>query len=259
MQTINNVINANKGYYIMKKYWILLIAIACVHSARSQSANDLMDAEIFTAGGTLPYRIYYPKNLMPERKIPLVLFLHGAGERGNDNAKQLVHGVTQLLQFSINNNEPAYIIAPQCPLNKEWYKQMLSVALAIVSNKIDNLPVDTNRLYVTGLSMGGHGTWDALIRAPHLWAAGIPICGKVKDLDPAVAAAEIDKHTPIWVFHGDNDTTVSVWSSINMVKALREVGADVHYTEYPGVGHDSWTRTYNNKRVLQWFFAQRKM
>jgi len=235
----------------------------------AQTVAELTTPEVFqTADGeTLNYRIYLPANIPAGKRVPLVLFFHGAGERGDDNIAQLKHGVPDLVRYAMTNG-PAIVIAPQCPKEMQWVNTNWSapshimpsmpsapmkLALLLLQDKLAKLPVDTNRVYVTGVSMGGYGTWDAIQRKPDLFAAAIPICGGGDS-----TRAQSLKKIPIWAFHGDKDTAVPVTRSRDMFNVLQACGGKIQYREYPGAGHDVWTRTYADPAVLAWFFAQRR-
>ncbi|MDD5707543.1 MAG: prolyl oligopeptidase family serine peptidase [Kiritimatiellae bacterium] len=217
--------------------------------------------------GTLNYRLFTPACAPAARKLPLVLFLHGAGERGHDNSSQLTHGIAPLIRYGRESDDPAILLVPQCPLDKQWVdtpwnalchtmppqpSEPMRLALELVESARVSLPVDPARTYVTGISMGGYGTWDAIQRRPELFAAALPICGGG---DPATAPRLA--HMPIWIFHGEVDSVVPVSRSRDMFKALQAAGGKVRYREYPGVDHDAWTRTYDDTEVLEWLFAQR--
>ena len=210
-----------------------------------------------TDGGTLHYRLFKPKGADSGKRFPLVLFLHGAGERGDDNRKTVVHGIGEFL--SRQEKHPCYIVIPQCPTGGRWSSRgadptkPMARTLALVDSLIEKEAVDAKRVYVTGLSMGGFGTWDALGRRPDFFAAGVPICGGG---DPA-QAKRIAK-VPQWVFHGDADKAVNVKLSRQMVAALKKAGGMPKYTEYPGVGHNSWGRAYATEELHAWLFKQRK-
>lgn len=219
-------------------------------------------------GKRLLYREIQPEGVDASRRYPLVLFLHGAGERGSDNRRQMVHGIKSLVAFSKAYGEPCFYLIPQCPEGRQWVKvpwgakshaipespsEELALALDLVKAKAAEWPIDKDRIYITGISMGGYGTWDAISREPGLFAAAIPICG-----GGDVACAERLKGLPIWVFHGSADEAVPVCRSRNMVEALRRAGGRVLYHEYPGAGHNVWSRTYDNAVVLRWLFDQRK-
>jgi len=235
----------------------------------AQSAADLTSAKTFTSpeGETHHYRIHVPDGIPAGKKLPLVLFLHGAGERGDNNLSQLKHGVTDLIRFS-QTNGGAVVIAPQCPAGMQWVNTNWSapshlmpsmpstpmkLVLLLLQEAMGNLPVDPSRVYVTGVSMGGYGTWDIIQRKPDLFAAAIPICG-----GGDVTLAPKIKAIPIWAFHGDKDSAVPVSRSRDMFKALHACGANAQYREYPNAGHDVWTRTYADTAVLKWLFSQRK-
>jgi predicted peptidase len=232
-----------------------------------QALADQFEAREFKGadGSVLKYRLLKPLDANAEQAYPLVLFLHGAGERGDDNVRQVIHGGRNFSDETLRRRHPAYIVAPQCPTDKSWGRSRrgdpaqaeANAQAPLVIELLDSLQkefkIDASRIYGTGLSMGGFGTWDILRRKPELLAAAVPICGGG---DPASAASFAS--TPIWVFHGDADNAVPVAQSRAMVEALREAGGRPIYTEYPGVGHDSWTQTYDNRLVWDWMFAQQK-
>jgi predicted peptidase len=258
-------------------YIILPLAMTLFAAVQAASAadawQDLYEAKTYkdTHGQALPYRLLKPEKVKPDKKYPLVLFLHGAGERGADNVKQLVHGAGEFAKPENRRKYPCFVLAPQCPLNSSWQdngrgrssratnatKEKSLVPMRTVMEMVDKLtaelPVDKGRIYITGLSMGGHATWDAVARRPDFFAAAIPICGAG---DPAQATKL--KSLPIWAFHGDKDPAVPVGRTTAMIEAVRKAGGKPKMTIYPGVGHDSWTATYANPEVLAWLFAQRK-
>ena len=227
---------------------------------------------------TLRYRIMYPVNYDTHKKYPLLLFLHGAGERGNDNELQLVHG-SKLFADPVNREKfPAIVLFPQCSSDDFWANIKrgksrvdssklvfefpvdipMGKSLSLVSELLDSFVttrnVNTKRIYVGGLSMGSMGTFEILWRKPGFFAAAIPICGGGNE----TKVKEYGKKFPIWVFHGDADPVVDVNNSRKMVAALKAENAKVKYTEYPGVGHDSWTNAFAEPTLLQWLFAQKK-
>jgi len=250
-----------------------LFAIAAMTTTAPADETDNRDR--FTehtlaasSGLKLPYRQLAPARIVPGQKYPLVIFLHGGGERGSDNQKQLVHGVNEFASDEIRAKYPAFVVAPQCPEEMRWVEvdwtldahQMPaqpSEPLAALFELLDHLqrtqPIDSRRIYLTGLSMGGFGVWDTIQRRPELFAAAAPICGGG---DP-ILAKQI-QFVPLWVFHGDADETVKVNRSRAMVEAVKGVGTEVKYTEYKGVGHDSWTQTYKDPALYAWMFSQRR-
>jgi len=219
-------------------------------------------------GTTVLYRWSAPGSPEAGKKYPLVMFLHGSGERGTDNKAHLKHGVSDILKQAEALKEPCFLIAPQCPPELFWWKEThqknsrlkggneskyMSAVLALVDHAIKEHPVDAKRFYVTGLSMGGFATWDLLAAAPDRIAAAIPICGggDAKNVDPF-------KDVPIWAFHGEKDNIVAVSATREMIAALEAAGGKPKATFYPEFGHDSWTATYRNPEVIRWLFSQRK-
>ncbi|GJM32214.1 MAG: phospholipase [Saprospiraceae bacterium] len=223
-------------------------------------------------GQRLPYRVLYPENYDASKKYPLVLFLHGAGERGDDNEKQLVHGVKVFLEAGNRSQFPCIVIAPQCPEDDYWasvkvdrshypvgldfnYDYPITKALKLVieltKNIIKTEAVDKKRVYITGLSMGGMGTLEANYRFPRLFAAVAAVCGG------ADVKAYKKKHAkvPIWLFHGDVDGVVDVENSRKMYARLQALKANVKYTEYAGVNHNSWENAYAEEALLGWMFG----
>lgn len=248
------------------------LSMALINTSTAADPRERFEARQYEGsnGGKLNYRLLLPKNYKQgdETKYPLVLFLHGAGERGDDNRVQLIHGMGDFASDEIMEKYPAFVLAPQCPKDEKWVNvdwssdshsmpeqpsDAMRLTLQLIEHLRKDYPIDGARLYVTGLSMGGYGTWDALQRHPELWAAAAPICGGG---DPNGATAM--KDTPIWVFHGDQDGAVKVKRSRDMVDALKAAGGSPKYTEYPGVGHDSWTATYKNPEFYAWLFGQKK-
>lgn len=190
----------------------------------------------------------------PAKKWPMILFLHGAGERGEDLTLVKKHGIAKVAETL---NLPFVAISPQCPL-LQWWSDYLPLLDDLIQGAIDTLNVDPDRIYLTGLSMGGFGTWHMAVEYPHRFAAIAPICGggawmyNVPDRLCAI------RHIPAWVFHGDQDTAVRVDESRRMVELFKECGGDARLTIYPGVGHDSWTETYNNPALYEWFLSHRR-
>lgn len=196
----------------------------------------------------LNYLLYLPDNYDNTENFPLVLFLHGSGERGDDIEKVKTHGPPKLISHGEKFN--FILVSPQCPENKRWDADQLSLLLDEIEKKYK---VDKNRIYVTGLSMGGYGAWKIAQTYPDRFAAIIPVCGGGDFLNACVI-----KHLPIWVFHGSLDKVVSIQESERMVNALRRCNGNVKFTVYPEATHDSWTETYNNPAVYEWMLSQKK-
>jgi predicted peptidase len=223
-----------------------------------------------TAKLPMPYRLLAPGELNSSAKYPLVLFFHGSGQRGDDNEKQLVYGVERFARSQ--SHYPCFVLAPQCPTHLGnqpimWTgerEQMhllklapeaappLRTALELLVTIEEKVQVDIDRIYVTGISMGGFATWEALIRYPQKFAAAIPVCG-----GGDASHADRIRNIPVWAFHGADDSTVPAKFSRLMIKAIEKAGGHPRYTEYPGVGHNSWERAYAEPELLSWFFSQR--
>lgn len=208
--------------------------------------------------GSLKFRFYGGRGLDKKAaRYPVVVFLHGRGSGGSDNEKQLGGSPKKFAREEWYGDHPSFIIVPQCPDDtKGWSGEYLEDVLGLVKAAVEHLPVDEDRLYITGLSMGGFGTFRAIAEAPDLFAAAVPVCGGGNP-----GTAKDIKDVAIWVHHGEADPTVKVELSRRMVEALEEVKGNVKYTEYDeasGIKHDAWTPCYNNEEVFEWMFAQRK-
>lgn len=252
---------------------ILLAVLLFITVGSMTQADDVLDRyeeREYDGGprGVLKYRLLRPKDYDESKVYPLVLFLHGAGERGDDNKKQLVHGMRDFASDEVMQKHPAIVIAPQCPNDKRWVEvdwasdshqmpdqpsEPLKLALDLIDSLQAEFPIDVDRIYLTGLSMGGYGVWDALQRRPITFAAAIPICGGG---DPSLSASI--NHVPIWCFHGAADNVVKPARSRQMIDALKASDGKPKYTEYDGVGHNSWAQTYANREVIDWLFAQKR-
>ncbi|HEY4197631.1 MAG TPA: prolyl oligopeptidase family serine peptidase [Mucilaginibacter sp.] len=225
--------------------------------------------EVYRTGkDSLPYRLLYPLHYNKHNRYPIVLFLHGAGQRGTDNEAQLT-GVPKTLTDSAGREKyPCFILVPQCARQDVWVKfphfpeSLQTTALPTPSARatlaeldllIKQLPIDKKRIYITGYSMGGEGTFDFLTRRPDLFAAAIPICS-VSDTSKANLIYQI----PIWAFHGDQDDVNNVKYSRLMIDALKKYKGTPIYTEYPGIKHNSWTKAYNEPGLFDWLFSQKR-
>jgi predicted peptidase len=254
------------GKFLRFLFSFLLGGVSSLFAADNR---DRFEFRTFQDGDyKLPYRLLKPKPFDAAQKYPLVIFLHGAGERGEDNEKQLVHGMNDFASDEIMAKYPAFVIAPQCPEGQAWGgisrlaktptpDDVLTPALDATLKAVETLrkefPIDDTRIYITGLSMGGYGAWDALAKRTELFAAAAPICGGGNTMN-----ASKFKHIPIWAFHGADDRTVPADRSREMIEALKAAGATPKYTEYAGVGHNSWAQTYSDPALYEWLFAQRK-
>lgn len=196
----------------------------------------------------LNYLLYLPKNYAAQDKWPLLLFLHGAGERGDNIEKVKIHGPPKLI--AAGQDFPFIVVSPQCPAEGWWEPIELN---ALLDDLVRRYKVDEDRIYLTGLSMGGFGTWQLAAYAPQRFAAIAPICGRT-DRRIAKRVAKL----PTWVFHGALDKAVPVSGSEEIVAAIRKAGGDPKLTIYPDLEHDSWTVTYSNPELYDWLLQHRR-
>jgi predicted peptidase len=256
--------------------WSLLMAALVVTAPPTGPSAETLaqyeDRTVTYTGGDYDqepfhYRIMKPEKIEPGKKYPLVFFLHGAGERGTDNEKQLLYLPEQMAQAEFRQKYPCFLVAPQCRPGKWWVElkhirmapppgeasHQLEVAIQILQDVLQHEPIDRQRVYLTGLSMGGFGSWQLAARHPEWFAALAPICGGG---DVQMASRYLD--LPVWVAHGDADPVVPVKLSREMVDAIKAAGGDPKYSELPGVGHDSWTPAYHDPEgLLPWMFQQK--
>lgn len=213
-----------------------------------QEAHEFERSITTTVGAA--YLLYLPEGYAgaPDRRWPLILFLHGRGESGSNLALVKRHGLARRLEEGLAL--PAIVVSPQCPAGSWWSTDVLSALLDEISERYR---VDADRVYVTGLSMGGFGTWALALRYPDRFAAIAPVCGGG---DPARACTI--RHMPVWAFHGELDDVVPFARSEEMVAALRACDGDVRFTIYPEARHDSWTATYADPELYAWLLAQRR-
>ena len=205
------------------------------------------------------YLLFLPKNYdaAESKKWPLILFLHGAGERGTNVWKVAVHGPPKIVKDK--PDFPFIVVSPQCPTGQRWSNDVL---LALLDEVTKQYKVDQGRVYLTGLSMGGFGTWSLGLAYPEKFAAIAPICGGGERIGVQLAGRERAaalKSLPVWAFHGAKDSTVPLAESERMVDALKKAGCkEVELTVYPDAQHDSWTETYNNPKLYEWFLAHER-
>lgn len=262
----------------MNRPFFLFVGLIFIQLS-SVAQADLFEKQYYVSGeDTLPLRILTPKHFSFQKKYPIVVVLHGAGERGSDNEKQLLWGSSLFLDSINRDNFPAIVVFPQCPEGNWWAPiqprttevkdslgsfqivsslpptKPMKMLLTFLDNLIASGRVDAKRVYVGGLSMGGMGTFDMITRRPNLVAAAFPICGAGDQQN----AIKIRKNLPLWVFHGAADEVVPVAQSRVMVHLLKDQNPPVKYSEYPRVGHDSWKNAFAEPGLLPWLFAQRK-
>lgn len=216
--------------------------------APGQQVAQAFPREVRKGAPQLGYWLYLPEDYQPEgrKKFPLVLFLHGSGERGSDLDKVLIHGPPRLI--AAGRDFPFIVVSPQCPEQQVWNTDILS---RLLDELEQNHAVDSRRIYVTGLSMGGFATWSLAASTPFRFAAAAPICGGGR---PEWSYQL--KNLPISVYHGEKDEGVKLERSQEMVDAIKAAGGDVRLTVYPGVGHDSWTQTYDDPTFYEWLLSK---
>lgn len=234
--------------------------------------TGFLDRTVTVSGHEYPYQVYVPATYSDGERWPVVLFLHGAGERGSDGLLQTTVG----LGAAIRRNPvryPAIVVFPQAPPDSLWTGAPADAAMAALEESTSEFSVDPARVYLTGLSMGGNGTWYLAYRYPERFAAVAPVCGWVVGLPRMPASASVVPSEdgppfdalarrlsglPVWIFHGEIDPVVPVAESRKAAAALEEAGADVRYTELLGVEHESWDAAYASPEFSSWLFAQRR-
>ena len=267
------IVEAREAKMLIRSWMMtsmILWAFTMTADAISADIVDLFQARQYDSPrhGKLLYRMLPPKQYDSSKSYPLVVFFHGAGERGSDNVKQLIHAMSDFSTDAAREKHPCFVVAPQCPEGAQWVdtpwtadshtmpvdpSEPLRLSLELVGALTKEFSIDQKRIYLTGLSMGGFGVWDAMQRRPDLFAAAVTVCS-----GGDAALAKNIAHIPVWVFHGDKDPVVKPQRSRDMVEALKQAGGTPRYTEYRDTGHNSWTATYANREVHDWLFAQHK-
>ena len=260
----------------MKLISLLILAVIIYSSSYAQENALFLKYLFIQKGDTLPYRILVPDNYDPENKYPLVIFLHGSGERGNDNEKQLSHGAELFLRDSIRKKYPAIVVFPQCSENSYWSNVNIvtdevsgkrtfeyltnskpTVAMNLLLNLMDDLKrkysIQRKKIYISGLSMGGMGSFEIVRRRPKLFAAAMPICGGA---NPATAKGLLK--TKWWIFHGEKDDVVNPQYSKDMAAAILNEGGTAKLTIYPYANHNSWDSAFAENNFMHWMFSNSK-
>jgi predicted peptidase len=237
--------------------------------------TGFLDRTIALQGVTYKYQVFVPDNWTPKQKWPVILFLHGSGERADDGLQQTDTGIGTAIRDD-RSRVPAIVVMPQCRQNLWWVvPPMADMAIATLEAATKEFHGDTSRTYLTGLSMGGYGTWYLAQKYPGRFAALVVICGGIHPpaatlkahpelikwapedgpKSYAEAAARIGK-VPVWIFHGTDDEIVPVTESQRMQAAMKQIGAEVHYTEYSGIKHVSWDKAYDEPKLFPWLFSK---
>lgn len=251
---------------------LTIATVSCLHPQSSAQQTGFLHRTVAVDGVAYKYQVFVPGHWTPDEKWPVILFLHGAGKRGADGARQTEEGLPEVLRQA--PDFPAVVVMPQCRKRTWWGEPAMEVqTFKALEQSMKELNGDPERVYLTGLSMGGFGTWAFGYKYPKTFAALVPICGGVQDRrfpapewhplsrapeDPYRETAIKIAHIPVWTFHGDADRSVPVRESRELHEALLAVGGNVRYTEYAGVGHHSWNRAYNEKELIPWLLSQRK-
>ena len=244
--------------------------LACAQAVDGPIETGFLNRTIELNGSTHRYQVYVPQGYTPESEWPIILFLHGAGERGTDGLLQSQVGLGSAIRKHVDRWQ-AVVVMPQVPVQQTWQAGPGEVAIAALDASIAEFSIDRSREYLTGLSMGGNGTWYLSSSFPDRFAAIAPICAYVMgggsfpaifpETEPEeryAHLASVLKDVPTWIFHGDADPVVSVTESQRMNAEFEKIGANVHYTELPGVGHNAWDDAYDNLEFIDWLFSQRK-
>src|SRR5436853_430772 len=257
----------------MLKQIVLITALFALPAFAGRAQTGFLNRTVMEAGEEYRYQVYVPADWNDHKKWPVILFLHGAGERGDDGLLQSDVG----LGHAIRKNAAAFpfiVVMPQCRKGKVWTQpDMEAQALGALDRSIKEFHGDRERVYLTGLSMGGFGTWDLAAKYPGRFAAYVVICGGIiplpqlpeiavslakehKVADPYAETVRLVGKTPVWIFHGDADPAVPVEESRKMKAALEAAHANVRYTEYAGVGHESWDNAYAEPDLVPWLLQQ---
>lgn len=258
----------------MKKSILVVFMLISFISINAQTKEDFVKTSFMMDGDTLPVRILYPENFDATKKYPLMLFLHGRGESGKDNQRQLTHGSKMFLDPEFRKNYPAVVVFPQCSDESYWANveietvsnkrfftfkkgaeptKAMKLLLAFTKDFFENDFVDRQKIYVGGLSMGGMGTYEILRRKRNTFAAAFAICGG----DNADNCKKY-KDVPLWIFHGGLDDVVTPQFSYNVYKKLRELGNVPKFTIYLKANHNSWDPAFAEKDLLPWLFSHQK-
>lgn len=258
----------------IKKTVILFLSFSVSLLAHAQDLSLYQKKWMVQGGDTLPYRLLLPLDYDSSKHYPLILFLHGAGERGRDNEKQLVHGAKLFLNEEVRQKHKAIVVFPQCPFTDYWANVLrvhdehgrkfyfledgppnrsMEILQQLVMMILKTYPIKKDQVYAGGLSMGGMGTFELVRRMPGVFTAAFPICGGA---NPATASNM--KNVSWWIFHGAKDDVVLPAHSEKMVDALKAAGADVKWTLYPEANHNSWDAAFAEPLLLNWLMIKRK-
>jgi predicted peptidase len=255
---------------------LLLLALPFLFPTRALAGaqeTGFLDRAVTFGARTWRYQVYLPADFDRSRSWPVVLFLHGAGERGDDGMRATSVGLAGSIRWD-RARAPLVAVFPQCPADSTWLGEPGGAALAALDRTVEEFGCDPDRVYLTGLSLGGYGTWQLAFEHPGRFAALVPVCGGLRahpgtatvhalpdvrgEADPYAAVAARLHGVPVWVFHGAKDPVIPVEESRRMAAALRAVGADVRYTEYPEAGHSCWDQAYSERELWKWLLERKR-
>ena len=250
--------------------WFVSLMVLVSPAMAQQHETGFLDRQVTVEGTAYRYQIFVPVDYTPETRWPVILFLHGAGERGADGVLQTEVGLGRALRRDAARF-PAIVVMPQAPRDTRWTGAPGVAAIAALDAAVDEFSTDADRVYLTGLSLGGNGTWYLAYAHPDRFAALAPICGFVGGVAGRFPAfvpddtrslheqvAERIRGIPTWIFHGEIDSVVPVSESRAMAEALKTLGSPVTYSELPGTNHNSWDAAYASPALTDWLFAQRR-
>jgi predicted peptidase len=231
---------------------ILALAASAALLDSAPPESGFLDKTIDYNGAPVKYVVYVPKEYQPEKPHPAILFLHGSGEQGDDGKKQAEVGLGSAIRLAPDKWN-YLVMFPQKPKGKGWFMDHEKLILDILEKTKKEYKVDDKRLYITGLSMGGFGTWSLICKYPELFAAAAPVCGGGNPAD----APKI-KDLPLWNFHGEKDRAVPIKKSQEMIDAIKAAGGNPKFSVYPDLDHNSWDRAYRDEKLYDWFIQYSK-
>jgi predicted peptidase len=255
----------------MMSHVLSTVTLMCALAAAlpAQRPTGFLDRTVKVGALTMKYQVYVPDTYDRHRSLPVILFMHGSGERGSDGLKQTQLGMPAQIRWH-RDWFNAIVVMPQSPDDSVFRGAVAQAAFAALEKSVKEFHGDRDRLYVTGLSMGGYGVWQQIVDHPGVFAAAVAVSGgltpsadmdnlyvSVKGDDPYAFVAQQTKDLPVWIFHGGQDDVVPTVQARNLVDAMKAAGSSVRYTEYADVGHGAWDRAYADEEMWKWLFAQR--
>lgn len=248
---------------------VITLACALAATAQAQQPTGFLDRTVTMGALTMKYQVYVPDSYDGRRSLPVILFMHGSGERGSDGLKQTEVGMPAQIRWHRDWFD-AIVVMPQCPDDSVFRGVVAQAAFAAFEKSVKEYRGDRARLYVTGLSMGGYGVWQQIVDHPGVFAAAVAVSGgltpsadmdnlfvSVQGDDPFAYVAQRTKNLPVWIFHGAQDDVVPTVQSRKLVAAMKTAGSSPRYTEYADLGHGAWDRAYADEELWKWLFAQR--